>query len=328
MAIGKTNIGGGGSGGTLTITAPANVTVTVSKDGKSKIKNSGASGVVAFKGLAGGKWTVTITGGGKTAKKTVTITTDYSTAISFNAIPEFTYTGDYKIVNDSDKPITVSQDNWKIRFLTSGTLKFTNLNGAEGGIDVFLVGGGGGGKPGTAKQYNAVALGGAGGAGGGIRTSKGITIQTGTNYAIVVGAGGSSGKNGGNSSAFGLTSSGGVSGKGGAGGDGRNTSPRAGSDGGFEWGRTSATQYSGAGGGGAGYYWFEGDIGTAVGSGAAGGKPGGGKGGNSHLRSPTSGSAGSGSNTGNGGGGGGAGGPSETSGGSGCSGIVIIRNKR
>lgn len=76
---------GGGSGGTLTVTAPANVTVTVSKDGKSKIKNSGTSGVVVFKGLATGTWTVTITGDGKTAQKNVVITTDYSTVIAFFA---------------------------------------------------------------------------------------------------------------------------------------------------------------------------------------------------------------------------------------------------
>lgn len=83
--IGRVNTGGGGAGGTLTVTAPANVTVTVSKDGKSKTKNSGTSGVVVFKGLATGTWTVTITGDGKTAQKDVVVTTDYSTVIAFFA---------------------------------------------------------------------------------------------------------------------------------------------------------------------------------------------------------------------------------------------------
>ena len=119
--IGRVNTGGGGTGGTLTVTAPANVTVTVSKDGKTKTKNSGTSGVVVFKGLASGTWTVTITGDDKTAKKSVVIITDYSTAISFSTIPEFTDTGDFDIVNDSDKPISMSQDNWKNRILTTGT---------------------------------------------------------------------------------------------------------------------------------------------------------------------------------------------------------------
>lgn len=76
---------GGGSGGTLTVTAPANVTVTVSKDGKSKIKNSGTSGVVVFKGLASGTWTLTITDGSQTSSKPVVVTTDYSTVIAFFA---------------------------------------------------------------------------------------------------------------------------------------------------------------------------------------------------------------------------------------------------
>lgn len=80
--IGRVNTGGG-TGGTLTVTAPANVTVTVSKDGKAKTKNSGTSGVVVFKGLASGTWTVTITGDGKTAQKNVVVTTDYSTVIAF-----------------------------------------------------------------------------------------------------------------------------------------------------------------------------------------------------------------------------------------------------
>lgn len=80
--IGRVNTGGG-TGGTLTVTAPANVTVTVSKDGKSKIKNSGTSGVVVFKGLASGTWTLTITDGSQTSSKPVVVTADYSTVIAF-----------------------------------------------------------------------------------------------------------------------------------------------------------------------------------------------------------------------------------------------------
>ena len=81
--IGRVNTGGGGTGGTLTVTAPANVTVTVSKDGKSKIKNSGTSGVVVFKGLASGTWTLAITDGSQTSSKPVVVTADYSTVIAF-----------------------------------------------------------------------------------------------------------------------------------------------------------------------------------------------------------------------------------------------------
>lgn len=81
--IGRVNTGGGGSGCILTITAPANVTVTVSKDGKTKTKNSGTSGVVVFKGLASGTWTLTITDGSQTSSKPVVVTADYSTVIAF-----------------------------------------------------------------------------------------------------------------------------------------------------------------------------------------------------------------------------------------------------
>lgn len=77
--------GGGGSGATLTVTAPAGATVTVSKDGKTKTKTAGADGTAVFKGLATGQWTVTITDGEQAAQKTVTITADYSTAITFFA---------------------------------------------------------------------------------------------------------------------------------------------------------------------------------------------------------------------------------------------------
>lgn len=75
---------GGGTGGTLTVTAPANVTVTVSKDGKTKTKNSGTSGVVVFKGLASGKWNVTIVNSdGKPTTITADVQTEYTVTIAF-----------------------------------------------------------------------------------------------------------------------------------------------------------------------------------------------------------------------------------------------------
>ena len=77
--------GGGGTGAALTVNAPAGCTVTVSKDGKTKTKVAGTDGVAVFKGLATGQWTVTISDGEQTAQKAVTITADYSTAITFFA---------------------------------------------------------------------------------------------------------------------------------------------------------------------------------------------------------------------------------------------------
>ena len=75
--------GGGGSGATLVVSSPANVSVTVSKDDKSYTKNSGSLGSTTFKGLATGTWTVTISGNGQTATKTIEITADYAITIAF-----------------------------------------------------------------------------------------------------------------------------------------------------------------------------------------------------------------------------------------------------
>ena len=77
--------GSGGAGASLTVNAQAGCTVTISKDGKTKTKTAGADGVAVFNGLATGTWAVTITDGEQTAQKTVTITADYSTAITFFA---------------------------------------------------------------------------------------------------------------------------------------------------------------------------------------------------------------------------------------------------
>ena len=50
-------------------------------------------------------------------------------------MPEYTYTGNASLIDDGG-------GNWRIKFLTSGTLTFTKLGNAKGGLDVFLVGGG------------------------------------------------------------------------------------------------------------------------------------------------------------------------------------------
>lgn len=243
---------------------------------------------------------------------------------SENVIPEFTYTGDYEIVNDSDKPITTSQDNWKVRFLTSGTLTFSELNGAGSGIDVFLVGGGGG--SGWTED-------GAGGGGGGYtKTYKKINVASEVEYSIVIGSGGTGLVNGGNTSAFSITASGGkcnnkyTGGDGGSGGGGyagsKSSAGSGGSDGENgdstnrpggvgqgsttrEFGEISNTLYAGGGGGAS----------NASGVYPSGGSGGGGSGGDTTAHDGQT-------NTG-----GGAGGGillTKTGG----SGIVIIRNAR
>ena len=265
---------GGGAGGVLTVTVIPGELVTVSHGDKSQTKAANASGVAVFKGLKAGAWTVAVTRNGKPTAKTVIIVTDYSVSIPLNTIPEFTYTGDYEIVNDSDEPITVSQDNWKIRFLTSGTLTFTNLNGAEGGIDVFLVGGGGNGE---------TIRGARGGGGGYTKTVKGVSIAIATPYTVTIGA------SSGTSSAFGASANGasGVNGGSGGGGGGSSsgTSGDGGSNGGNgtagnvsqggtgqgtttrEFGESTGKLYSGGGGGSAAKAGAAGD--STAGAGAA-----------------------------------------------------------
>lgn len=301
---------GGSSGGTLTVTAPAGVTVTVSKEGKTYTKTADSSGQAVFKGLASGIWTVTITDGSQTSSKSVEVTTDYETVMSFNTIPSFTYTGDYEIVDDEDNPITVSSGNWKIRFLTSGTLTFSDLNGADGGIDVFLVGGGG---------ASGNDLGGGGG-GGYTNTAKGVSVVAGTEYSIVVGAGGSvsttkggTGAGGGVTSAFDVMAKGGSGGKGytncsgGNGGSGGSAGVDAsgGTDGGD--GKTKGSLGSAGKGQGSTTREFGLSDGTLYSSGGSG-----------------TGAASGVANTGDGG----SNGRSNSAGGSGGSGIVIIRNAR
>ena len=126
---------GGGAGGTLTVTAPANVTVTVSKDGKTKTKSSGTTGVVVFKGLASGTWTVTITGDGKTAQKNVVVTTDYSTAIAFFAATiNITYpAGSTCTCSDGTTTLTApdTSGTWVCTVPNAGTWTVTSTSETE-----------------------------------------------------------------------------------------------------------------------------------------------------------------------------------------------------
>lgn len=347
--IGRVNTGGGGTKSTIIVSIATGSTVGLYDSTYSTLIKSGTektAGKYWFTGLDNGTYYIKATKGVDTTTLAYTISEYgvYRITMTYSTIPEFTYTGSYQIVNDSDTPITTSSDNWKIRFLTSGTLNFSRLNGAENGIDVFLVGGGGGG--GGAR--------GGGGGGGYTKTTHNVSVQTNTDYTITVGAGGkagtsnaqstsgSAGGTGGTTSAFSQSASGGVGGKaiveaggngGSGGGSGGNASTShaaagaGGSNGGNggasnksggtgqgtttgEFGNSSATRYAGGGGGGS-------DNSTTL---AAGGSVGGGKGANNKT-SAVAGSA----NTG----GGGGGGHNDTyKAAAGGSGIVVIRNKR
>lgn len=102
---------------------------------------------------------------------------------SVSKLPTFTYTGSYTLLDDGD-------DNWRIKFLTSGTLVLTKTIT----VDIFTLGGGGGAVNNVTTNY----VHGAGG-GGYASTFSGIVLSAGASYPVVVGAGGAAMSDGGKS---------------------------------------------------------------------------------------------------------------------------------
>ena len=117
-------------------------------------------------------------------------------------IPVFTYSGDSQVVDDGN-------GNWRIKLMSTGTLRFTDLGNAKDGIDVFLVGGGAGGCASAQAGY-----GGGGGGGGYTKTVSGKAVSKNTDYVITIGGGGGSKANGGITSAFDESVDGGATGNG------------------------------------------------------------------------------------------------------------------
>lgn len=135
--------GGGGSGATLVVSSPANVSVTVSKDDKSYTKNSGSLGSATFKGLATGTWTVTISGNGQTATKTIEITADYAITIAFfSASINITYPATSTCVVTNSGGQTVASDT----NTGSSTKTWTATVGATGTYTVAATATDGSGK--------------------------------------------------------------------------------------------------------------------------------------------------------------------------------------
>lgn len=88
MIFNVTGGGAGMSGAELTVSAPAGAVVTVSKDGKTKTKVAGTDGVVVFKGLSTGDWTVNMTSADGTETmqpKVYHITAGYEIVLTFFA---------------------------------------------------------------------------------------------------------------------------------------------------------------------------------------------------------------------------------------------------
>lgn len=266
-----------------------------------------------------------------------------------NVIPEtkpvYEYSGKHEYIDDGD-------GNWRIKFTSSGKLKWLSKTMK---IDVFGVGGGGGGG-GSSGVMNSY---GGGGGGGYTKTVKPIEIANNQEIDIIIGAGGSpslaggtttfgnilsvnGGKPGGTSSPYGNTR-GGTGGNGGSGGGGAgepgNFAGKAGSDG-QNGGAGTTVEGSVAGGTGQGTTTREfGEPGGPLHAGGAlgvydvsrnpgfppaGSGPSGGTGSVNPEYSPTQNRGG----TGGGGYGGGGGGGNIAPGGAGSAGVVIIRNSR
>lgn len=206
-----------------------NATSVTAKKSSTTVSANEANGKFYFFNLAAGTWTITATNGTNTVSKTVSVTSSTSMEIiymHFIIVPIFTYSGTYEIVDDNNNVVNneYQGNNWKIKFLTSGTLKFSNLGSITTGIDVFLVGGGGGGG----------GMMGGGGGGGYTKTVKNKSVNIRSSYSITIGSGGAggdgsswntgiNGKDGGLTTGFGFRASGGkggINGTDSGGGDG------------------------------------------------------------------------------------------------------------
>lgn len=238
---------------TIAVTWPSGSTCTA-KCGSTTLTAPNTSGSYTFTVHTAGSWVVSCSGGGLSASQTVSITASgqsKSVSLTYNKIPAFTYTGQYKIVDDSGTEISeTTTNNWNIRLLTSGTLTFTDLRGTTS-IDVFLVGGGGGSNSKTvATDYGTVHSG--GGGGGYTKTQKSVSVSANSAISVSIGAGGGAGSSGGTTTVKVNGSS--YSASGGHDGDapywnGSNTVCGAGGSGGSGGGAASSGGFAGGSGG-------------------------------------------------------------------------------
>lgn len=238
---------------TISVTYPSGSTCTA-KCGSTTLTAPNTSGSATFTVTFAGSWVISCSGGGNSTSATVSITASgqsKSVSLSYNKIPAFTYTGQYKIVDDSGTEISeTATNNWNIRLLTSGTLTFTDLRGTSA-IDLFLVGGGGGSNSKTVStDYGTVHSG--GGGGGYTKTQKSVSVSANSAISVSIGAGGGAGSSGGTTTVKVNGSSYSASG-GAAGGapywNGSNTVCGAGGSGGSGGGAASSGGFAGGSGG-------------------------------------------------------------------------------
>lgn len=128
-------INGGGSGGRLVVTAPEGATCSVSKGEETKTKIVDSSGMVTFRGLGSGTWTITISKDSQTATDTVEITLDYAKTIAFFAATiTVTYPkGSTCTCTDGKTTLTAPDTTGKCTFTVpnSGTWKVACTNDTQ-----------------------------------------------------------------------------------------------------------------------------------------------------------------------------------------------------
>lgn len=129
--------GSGGEGGTLKVNAPPLVAVTITnKAGKTKTKTANADGMAIFKGLASGKWNVTIVNSdGKPTTITADVQTEYTVTIAFfSATINITYpAGSTCTCTDGVTTLTApdTSGTWACIVPNAGTWTVTSTSGTE-----------------------------------------------------------------------------------------------------------------------------------------------------------------------------------------------------
>lgn len=127
----------GGEGGTLKVNAPPLVAVTITnKAGKTKTKTANADGMAIFKGLASGKWNVTIVNSdGKPTTITADVQTEYTVTIAFfSATINITYpTGSTCTCSDGATTLSApdTSGTWACIVPNAGTWTVTSTSGTE-----------------------------------------------------------------------------------------------------------------------------------------------------------------------------------------------------
>lgn len=127
----------GGEGGTLKVNAPPLVAVTITnKAGKTKIKTANADGMAIFKGLASGKWNVTIVNSdGKPTTITADVQTEYTVTIAFfSATINITYpAGSTCTCTDGTTTLTApdTSGTWACIVPNAGAWTVSSTNGTE-----------------------------------------------------------------------------------------------------------------------------------------------------------------------------------------------------